>query len=72
VFLFAFKIFIHCCVLQLSKYFTEQTNTHRMAAPFGTCIDAAEAASDMNVYAELYPIKYDHIVSHIGTMCSVE
>jgi hypothetical protein len=34
-----------------------------MSAPYSACIEAASATPDMDVYTELYPIAYDHIVS---------
>lgn len=40
-----------------------QTDTHRLQAPFGTCIPADSARPGSDVYTQLYPVKYDHVVS---------
>lgn len=42
-----------------------QSDIRRMSAPYSDCIEAASATSDMDVYTQLYPVAYDHIVSII-------
>ena len=40
-----------------------QTNIHRKSAPYTDCLAAVSATPAMDVYTELYPVSYDHLVS---------
>lgn len=42
-----------------------QTDFHRMSSPYGDCVSTDDAATtaDPDMYTQLYPVKYDHIVS---------